>query len=399
MEERNMDEMKLAIKLALLAGCVGFVAGHAYGQGAGELPSVKVMRVLNGGIQPQAAVDRQGTIHLIYFQGDPAGGDVYYTRLIPGKEQFSESIQVNSTHGSSIAIGNIRGPQMAIGKNGRIHVAWNGSDKAVPKGPHGESPLIYTRQNDARSSFEPERNVITSSYGLDGGGSVAADWAGNVYVAWHAPRPGAKGEDNRCVWIAQSTDEGKTFSAERQAYSESTGACGCCGMKAFADSEGKVYLLYRTAREAVHRDMFLLTSKVPSARYQGDNLHEWEGGICPMSMESFHQSGNTVLAAWETGDQVYFGRINSKDGKRSAPIHPSGDANRRKFPVLAANDRGQILLAWTEGMGWQKGGSVAWQIFDKDGKAISQIGRARAVPTWSLVAVFAKPDGSFIVVY
>jgi hypothetical protein len=56
-------------------------------------------------------------------------------------------------------------------------------------------------------------------------------------------------------------------------------------------------------------------------------------------------------------------------------------------------------LAWTEGMGWQKGGSVAWQIFDMVGKPKGEIGRARGVPVWSLVAVFARPDGGFTVVY
>jgi hypothetical protein len=66
---------------------------------------------------------------------------------------------------------------------------------------------------------------------------------------------------------------------------------------------------------------------------------------------------------------------------------------------MAANARGQTILAWTEGMGWQKGGSVSWQVFDENGKPIGEIGRARGVPTWSLVAVFASPDGSFTVVY
>jgi hypothetical protein len=118
-----------------------------------------------------------------------------------------------------------------------------------------------------------------------------------------------------------------------------------------------------------------------------------------MSMESFCQSKDIVLAACETGDQVYFERIDQKDGKRPVPIPAPGEPKGRKHPVVAANDRGQVILAWTEGMGWQKGGSVAWQIFDKDERPIGPIGRARGVPTWSLVAVFSKPDGSFTVVY
>ena len=54
-----------------------------------------------------------------------------------------------------------------------------------------------------------------SAKGLDGGGSVAADTSGNVQVFWHAPEPGKRGEDNRRVWSAVSSDDGKTFAAER----------------------------------------------------------------------------------------------------------------------------------------------------------------------------------------
>jgi hypothetical protein len=381
-----------------VVGLVG-LSVMTFGKNNQPLPKVAVLRVPNHGIQPQVAVDGQGVVHMIYFRGDPAHGDVFYVRSVKGKEPFSSPIQVNSTSGSAIAIGNIRGPQMAIGKNGRVHVAWNGSDKATPKGPSNESPMMYTRMNDSQAAFEPERNVIHSAYGLDGGGSVAADKAGNVYVAWHAPQPNARGEENRCVWVVHSSDEGKSFAPERQAFSKPTGACGCCGMKAFADNAGKIFFLYRSAMEKIHRDMYLLTSGDHAAHFQGEKLHEWEAGTCPMSMESFCQAGNSVLAAWETADQVYFVRIDPKTGERSVPVSPPGDPKRRKFPVMAANARGQTILAWTEGMGWQKGGSVAWQIFDEKGNPVGDVGRADGVPTWSLVAAFAHPDGDFVIVY
>lgn len=76
-----------------------------------------------------------------------------------------------------------------------------------------------------------------------------------------------------------------------------------------------------------------------------------------------------------------------------------GDARDRKHPVVATNKQGQILLAWTEGMGWERGGSVAWQVFDKGGRPTSEKGRAAGVPVWSLVAAFARADGGFTIVY
>src|SRR5579885_3071125 len=158
-------------------------------------PAVNLIRVPNAGIQPQI-VEQDGVVHLIYFSGAPEKGDIYYVKSRDFGRTFSKPLRVNHTPGSAIAIGNIRGAQMAIGRGGRVHVAWNGSAAAEPRGPAGETPMLYARMNDRGTAFEPERNVIQQAYGLDGGGSIAADSKGDVYVFWHAPLVGQKGEAN-----------------------------------------------------------------------------------------------------------------------------------------------------------------------------------------------------------
>ena len=259
--------------------------------------------------------------------------------------------------------------------------------------------MLYARLNDAGTSFEPERNVIQSAIGLDGGGSVAADGSGNVYVAWHAPEPGTEGEENRRVWVAHSSDEGKTFARERPTFRQLTGACGCCGMRAFADGKGTVYLLYRGATEGVHRDMYLLTSADHGVSFQGQDVGKWDINSCPGSTAACAQSALGVLTAWETKGQVYWARLDPETGKRSPAVAASGASRNRKYPVVAGNAQGETILVWTEGMGWDKGGSLAWQVYDKAGKPTAKKGKASGVPTWSLVAVSARPDGVFTIVY
>jgi hypothetical protein len=356
---------------------------------------VKRMRVPNGGIQPQVVVDGKGVLHMIYYQGDPRHGDIFYIRSSNEGGDFSRPLRVNSEKGSAIAIGNIRGAHLAVGR-GRVHVAWNDSRKM---GPSGGEVMSYTRLNDEGTAFEPQRNVIESAKGLDGGGSVAADDSGNVYVVWHAPEPGARGEERRRVWVARSTDEGKTFSPEKAAFDKDTGACGCCGLRAFADHSGKVYVLYRSALQRLERDTYLLLSKDKGASFRGEDVHPWKIEACPMSSFAFAEGPADVLAAWETNGQVYFARIDPARAKRSEPVAAPGESRDRKHPVVASNKQGQILLAWTEGMGWERGGSVAWQIFDKDGRPTAEKGRAAGVPVWSLISVFARSDGGFTIVY
>jgi hypothetical protein len=380
---------------------LGIPSGPQQALGAGpahRAAAVLLRRVPQRGIQPQVAVDAKGTIHLIYYKDDPYGGDIFYVRSKDGRA-FSRPIRVNSEAGSAIAVGNIRGAHLALGKNGRVHIAWNGSNKSEPKGSVKPAPMLYTRMDDTGTAFEPQRNVIHSAVGLDGGGSVAADRKGNVYVAWHAPEPGVRGEDRRRVWIAVSTDEGKTFAPEKAAWTKPTGVCGCCGLRAFAGSKGRLFVLYRSAIKQVHRDMYLLTSDDKGVHFTGIDLHPWNVEGCPMSTASFVEGRAGILAAWETKGQVYFTRIDRETGMCSRPIPAPGTGQDRKYPTVATNARGEVLLAWTEGMGWNRGGALAWQVFDRTGKPTKQKGQAEGVPTWSLVAAFARPGGSFVIVY
>jgi hypothetical protein len=356
---------------------------------------VTLVRMPDGGIQPQALIDRQGVVHSIYYKGDAGNGDIFYVRQLPDQKTFSKPIKVNTRPGSAMVMGTIRGAQLALGRNGRVHVAWNGH--APTNGSYMEAPMLYTRLNDSGTAFESERDVITSARGLDGGGSVAADDQGNVYVMWHAPRPGnTNGEAGRAVFVARSTDDGKTFAPENLATTKPTGACGCCGMKAFADSDGNVFALYRAASEMTNRDETLLVSHNHGADFEVAYAHGWKIAACPMSSAFLSDTKTGVLAAAETHGRVFFIRMDPKNGKVSEPVSPP---TKGKHPVVVGNAQGEVLLAWTEGTGWNQGGAVAWQVYDEAGNPTSEKGRTEGVPTWGLVTAVAKPDNSFIIIY
>lgn len=381
--------------LFVLASLIPALVARVEAQSAqSESGKVKLLRVPNGGLQPQTVMDERGALHLIYFTGEPGGGDVYYVRRDAGKTDFTTSLRVNSELNTAVAAGTIRGAHLAVGKNGRVHVAWNGPHK-----PGGyEAPMFYARMNEARTAFETQRNVMQFSGGLDGGGSVAADNAGNVYVAWHGTGD-QKGEEHRRVWVARSTDEGQTFVRETAAWNEPTGACGCCGMRAFADRQGKVHLFYRAATERENRDMYLLTSDNRGQSFTGVLLDKWKLNACPMSSAAMMDGPDGLLAAWETQGQVYFASLNPMKPQPVSPIPATGVAGKRKHPVVAANSSGETLLVWTEGAGWKKGGSLAWQLYDSQGKPIGEKGEAPGIPVWSLAAVVAERNDGFTIIY
>ena len=355
-------------------------------------PRVELLRVPEAGLQPDVAVDADRRVHLIYFSGEPLHGDVFYTRLEPDG-RFARASRVNTQPGTVVATGNVRGAHLAVA-SGRVHVAWLGSDRAR----NGEvAPMLYTRSRPD-GTFEPERNVHQNAGPIDGG-SVAADSQGHVYVAWHSETPGQKGEATRRAWMARSTDEGTTFAPEVAASPASAGACGCCGTGMFADRRGTAYVLFRAARESAHRETVLLTSADSGSTFASQVLQDWPIAACPMSTYALSEGGGAVVAAWETAGQIYWASIDPSTRTAATPIAAPGDANGRKHPSIARNENGETLVAWTEGMGWSRGGSVAWQRFDRAGSPVGDIGRADGVPAWSLVSAFVRPDGRFAIIY
>jgi hypothetical protein len=384
---------------ALITGLCAALPSHR-AEAADGLGRVAVIATPDEGIQPQAMADDDGVVHLIYFKGEPAGGDLFYVRSTPRTTEFSKPIRVNSQPGSAIAMGTIRGGQLALGRDGQVHIAWNGSQKAAPPNPIKGSPMLYARLDRGRRAFEPQRNVMHRTFNLDGGGSIGADKEGNVYVAWHATSADAPaGEAGRRLWVARSRDDGAKFADEVPALESATGACGCCGTKALVDRRGTVYVLYRAAKGNVERDMMLVTSRDHGANFHATSLQPWPVSTCPMSSESLFDSPSGVLAAWETKGQIGYARVDPELLVASPPISLPGGGNR-KHPALAANADGETIVVWAEDTGWQRGGSLAWRSFDRSGRATREMGRVNdGIPVWSFPAVVARKDGSFVIIH
>jgi hypothetical protein len=373
---------------------------HPLASAAAE--DVRLVRTPDNGLQPQALEDGKGALHLIYLKGDPAACDVFYAVREPGHTEFSKARQVNSRPGSAVALGTIRGAQLAMGRNSRVHVAWNGSTKT--KAEANSAPMLYTRLNDSGDAFEPERNLMTATTALDGGGSVAADDGGNVYVVWHAlPDDAPSREANRAVFMARSTNDGKTFSAERRINPTDSGACSCCSLKAFVDSQGRVGVLYRAATRETERDVTLLMSQRAGATFTNLTVGPWHATTCPMSsMDLSEGSGSVWHAAWESAGRIHFGGFS--DGQMSE-LRDADEGSSQKHPVIVTANNGgggtkggRYLIAWVVNSSWGKGGSLAWQVLDLGARKKSH-GQADGVPTWSRITAVADRDGGFTIIY
>jgi hypothetical protein len=198
------------------------------------------------------------------------------------------------------------------------------------------------------------------------------------------------------VYLTQSKDDGQTFTRERRVDAGTKGACACCSVRAAIADGGALHLLYRAATNNVDRDMTLLSSTDGGQTFATSTVDRWRLDACPLS-SAFLTSGRPgMLAAWETAGQVMFGPIGSGTGRSRIAAPGRG---RRKHPVLAVNREGETLFAWLEGTAWARGGSVAWQLYDKEGRPTADHGVEPGVPVWGLAGAITLNDGRFLVLY
>jgi len=350
------------------------------------LAAVRVEEVPEKGLQPEVVTGTDGVIHLVYLKGSPNGTDVRYTWRKSG-DPWQPSITVNSTPKSGIAMGTIRGPQIALNGTGTVLVLWNGvGGKSQP------SPLWFSRKSETDSSFEEQRNLLGDETALDGGASITADSRGKVFVVWHGNLSGAKpDESRRLVFLRTSTDQGTTFGKAEALNEKTPGVCACCSLRALAGPNGELSVFFRSAVTMERRSMTLLSHRI-GEKWQLDEIDPWKVAACPMSSSSLLNTRDKLLGAWETDGRVKVGWV-SEHSSRPVTIA----TKEAKHPTVAINSMGKLLVAWVEGTGWNQGGQAGWAELDERLEPNGQRGGFEGVPAWGKLAVYAEPDGNFVI--
>ncbi|MBD94248.1 MAG: hypothetical protein CL482_08320 [Acidobacteria bacterium] len=359
--------------LALLVGC------------AGPMPEVDVLRAPDGASIPQVVIDDAGTLHLVYYTGSMTSGDLWHVTRAADATDWSPPQRVNSDPHSVSGLGPIDGGQLAIGPDGLLHVTWF----------HKDPTRFHYARSDHTGAFGPQHTLsMKDEGGVETAPTVTVDGDGNVYVFWHAdPVEDAQ----RRVYMAVSRENGALFDLPRAVSPAAEGACGCCGLRTVTDDAGVLYVSYRGAGENIHRGMRLLTSTDQGRTFTDYLVQPWELNACPIATTTLSAGPDGTLVAWETDGQVYFADVDRLDD----PVSPPGEAEfRRKNATVASNERGDILLAWGDGPGWQSGGTLHWQVFDRAGRSRGEEGLGSSpIPARSVPTIAVRPAGSFVVVF
>jgi hypothetical protein len=376
----------------------GRQAGSSTGPGGlsrlqgGQTATVQVIRISTNSLVPDAIVDKQGTLHMVYGLDHHA----YYIRSTNNGATFTSPVWVNSSGMVETKMGE-RGPKLAVGSDGVIHVVWQ--DEWAP----GVRTYVrHSRSLDGGKTFAPLTKVSSMS-GVDGV-TMTADGAGNVVAFWHVmdnPPPDVP----QATWLftARSTNNGAAFvPSERVKISNLAGvACSMCMTRARISVDGNVYLAFRSAVGSI-RDFYLLkgapsVNQFTAIRVNHDN---WNIDYCPMAgPELCFDPYGSALCAFMTSNRTYWAVADAPAA--SFRLHVPTPANEADeiYPTVVANRRGEALFLWQVGPMSTRGTAIVkWARYSLDGTLAGQQATVGTSFSGTKATAVVGSDDSFYII-
>jgi hypothetical protein len=337
-------------------------------------------------------MDADGVLHMVYGLGDNA----LYVRSKDNGGTFSSPVKVNSSGKVCLTMGE-RGPKLALGRDGSIHVVWG--DRWSPG---AKCYVRYARSIDGGKSFEGAKQ-ISPMPGVDGP-TIAADGEGNVLVFWHVFDPPQQEVPNgHWMYLSRSTDNGATFAAaERVKVSGIKDlACSMCSMRARIGRDGNVYLVFRSAENNI-RDFYVLRSPKSENRFTPIRVNQdnWELKECPMCGPelALDQEGQAVCA-FMSRHRVYWAVLAGGDSAFKLHVATPAHEEDEIYPTAVANRKGEVLFLWQVGpMSVTGKATVKWAIYRRDGTLTGQQGTVGVSFSGTKATAFVGTDDNFRIV-
>ena len=381
-----MASLMLGASGSLLILCSGETARAA------TRPTVNIVQAPAQCLVPDVVMDAHGVLHMVYGLGHHA----YYVRSIDNGGSFTPPMKVDSTGMVETKMGE-RGPKLAVGSDGSIHVVW------VDEWALGVKTFVrYSRSLDEGKSFEALKTLSAMS-GVDGA-TLTADGKGNVLAFWHVmvdPKPDVKA----ATWLhtTRSTNNGAAFGpTEKLNLTDLSGlACSMCMMRARTGPDGDVYLAFRSAESSI-RDFYVLKGRPTENNFKPLRVNQdnWNIDHCPMCGPelTFAPNGQS-LCSFMTRHRAYWAI--SDAGMTGYRLHVSTPASEEDeiYPSAVANRNRDVLFVWQVGPMAVKGtATVKWARYDREGNPTGEAGMAGQSFAGTKATAFVGKDDNFYIV-
>ena len=327
--------------------------------------------------EPATGVAPDGSFYVAWVNHEPNNrADVMITRYEPGKSPTA-AVRVNPQAGTATAW---RGdpPSVAVVKNGSVYVVW--TMRVEADGKKGTDLYLSVSSDLGRTFAAPVKindDKIPAAHGMH---SLHVADDGRVYVSWLdernvvAPQPSTKAEghhmeSNRELFIADSTDGGRTFSRNRKIAGD---ACPCCKTALAVAKDGTVYVSWRHVLPGNYRHIAVAASSDAGVTFSKPVIvsdDKWVLHGCPVSGPSLSVADNGTLkvlwyAAGEANEPGLYVTESKDKGQSFSPRQLLAQEGIRGTPVLTAD-----VAVWEKA--GDQGPETRFRSVEQDAQAIS----------------------------
>jgi hypothetical protein len=289
-----------------------------------------------------------------------------------GGDNFMLPIPV-SPDGVNVQYRSENGPSLvASGMN--VYALWQQST------PETGTEVVVARQGRMGEGFAMPVRVLDKKpddRSFNGFSSMALGPKGEIYVVWLDGRDQAPPQGTFSLYLAKSSDQGKTFGKNIRI---ATSVCPCCRPSIAVDDDGTIYVAWRKVFDGDIRDIVVASSRDGGNTFSGPVKGADDGWVlhaCPDSGPSLAVRNGKVAIAWFSEGRGKSGiryATSSDQGKTfGVPQMISSSVVDPNHPALAINGDGATIIAFQgrdarSQNGWGAFATYAVEI-DKDGKA------------------------------
>lgn len=361
MNTRFFWVVSVVVVLGVL-GVVGWTMTRGRGTEAVIAAAPKMVQLSAPGVdaaEPVTASAADGTFYVAWVNHEAKKADVMLARFNSDGEMQGAPVRVNRNPGVATAW---RGdqPSLSVAQDGSVYVVWTARVEGESK--HGTDVFVSV-SNDRGQSFASEVKVNDDKVpGPHGMHSLAVAKDGRIFVGWldernvSAPKPSTKAEghhmeSNRELYLAYSTDGGRSFSANRKVAVD---ACPCCKTSLAVGADGTVYAGWRQVLPGNFRHIAVARSTDGGQNFSRPVIvsdDRWMIEGCPVSGPSLSvDAGGSLKVVWYAAGEanapgLYFAESNDKAQSFSARQLVSQEGVRGT-PVLAAGNNNSTIALW-----------------------------------------------------
>jgi hypothetical protein len=359
-----MTIIRATFGIVILCVLMGLVFSGCARQGkAGQSETVRVSAVDVDAAEPAIATGSDGTAYVVWVEHHPDGGaDVKLEQFDSGKSKGSE-VRINPQAGEATAW---RGdpPTVAVASDGAIYVGWTAR---VETQAHATDLYLSVSRDRGRSFARPVKVNDDQKPGAHGMHSLAIATDGSVYMAWldernsppvsadHGKTNHQHMEENRELFMADSRDGGKTFSANRRVAKE---VCPCCKTSLAISSDARIYASWRQVLPGNLRHIAVASSSDQGQTFSAPVIvsdDRWMLAGCPVSGASLSVSKDGTLdvlwyAAGAAGPTGVYRSESRDDGRSFTPRQLIAEGLAQGTPVLLPDFNGSRAI-WQSDQG------------------------------------------------